>query len=147
MTDLDGEIEKLRAEARHRLDGERELEEKLAGYERELRAPRETETETENENENENENEVAKPKPPSAVQSSLTAQVAEAKAKEAAAKVGSFSTPKLVVLLAVIVFGGWIINNLIGPLVALATLLIICLLGYRFLRWLTTSDPDDDEPS
>ena len=146
MTDVDGELEKLRAEARHRLEGEKELEDKLAAYEREIAPPpRASAASREADEDDVDEVEDVKEKPAEpVVSSSLTAQLAEAKAKETVAKVSSFSTPKLVALLAVIVFGGWIINNLIWPLIGLASLLIVCLLGYRFLRWLS-SGPDDDD--
>jgi hypothetical protein len=142
VTDLDGELEKLRAEARHRLEGERELQEKLAAYEqvdRELRAPPETAPLPDDDEER------AATRPVKTAKASLTAKAAEQTAKEAAERVSSLSTPKLVGGLVALIFAAWIIDRLIAPIVAIAVLAVFVILGYRFLRWITSADEDDDD--
>jgi hypothetical protein len=159
MTDLDGELEKLRAEARHRLEGERELDEKLAGYEREriereLRMPPEPapaaaaadEESDARDDEAPAKAEAAKPestKP--SVTAGLTAAAAERGAKEAATKVSSLSTPKLVGYAIAFIFAAWIVDRLIGPIVAIVVLGILAILGYRLLRWMGAPDDDEDD--
>jgi hypothetical protein len=129
VTDLDGELERMRAETRHRLDSEQELEEKLAAYEKSLaplappRIPEDVE---------EDQEAAEKPAP---AETSVAAKAAGDVAKSAAKKVVGFSTPKLLATVVALFFGAWILERVIGPLVTLAIFAIVVLLGYRLLRW------------
>ena len=135
MTDFDGELERMRVEARHKLEGERELEERLADYERARTEPPAAVPEKKEEAE---EKKVA---PVASVEARLAARTAE----EAAAKVTGLSTPKLLAGLLLLVFGAWIADKLIGPLVAIAVVLILIMLGYRFIKWLGSDEKDEPE--
>ena len=137
--DVDGELERLRAETRHRLEGEKELEDKLAEYE--LAALKAAAPPP-----------AAKAKPAAEERSekpSLEAQLAKSAAgsaaKKAAREVSSLSTPKLLGALLALVFGVWILERLLAPIVALAVLAIVLILGWRFLSWLTSDEKDDDD--
>lgn len=151
MTDLDGELERLRAEARHRLDGERELEEKLASYERELRDPPRVDAVTDDaDDESVEEKRAQAPKKTNPLAASLAAKAAEESARSAAKSVSALSTPRLLAYLVGLIFAAWIVNQLIGPIIALAVLAVFVILGYRFLRWFTSpddggSDGDDED--
>ncbi len=133
MTDLDGELERMRVEARHKLEGERELEDKLADYERKLAPP----TAAVPERDVEDAKEAPKP--------SVEARVAAQAAEHAAEKVTGLSTPKLLAGLLLLVFGAWIAERLIGPVVAIAICLILVVLGYRLIKWLGSDGKDEVE--
>lgn len=147
MTDLDGELEKLRAEVRHRIEGERELEEKLAAYKEAAPLPPETapleDVDSDEDDDEASETKAAEKSP--SLGASLATNTAAETAKKAAKDVSAFSTPKLLVLLVAVVFAAWLIRVLVAPIVALAVLGIVVLLGYRFLRWLTSSAEDDGD--
>lgn len=142
MTDLDGELERLRAEARERLKGEQELADQRAAYEkieRELREPPKSVAKDE-----ESDDEESAP----VASSSLSAKAAEHAAQETAKKVSALSTPKLLVLLVVLAFGAIIVQRIIGPLVTLACLAILLLLAYRGFRWFvggSDAEPDGED--
>lgn len=157
MTDFDGELERMRAETRQRLQDEKELEAKLAEYKTPELPPENVldlvpvkEDEEDEEDEDDEEDEEEKPRPAEkkaegSVATTVAANAAAETAKKAAREVSTFSTTKLVVILVGLVFGAWIIERLIGPIVTLAVLAILVLLGYRLLKWLTT--PSKDEPA
>src|SRR5208282_6926194 len=73
----------------------------------------------------------------------VAASAAAETAKKAAKEVSSFSTAKLLGVLVAVVFGAWIVNALIWPIVVLAVLAILGLLGYRLLKWMAKSDKDE----
>ena len=85
---------------------------------------------------------ITRPEPTKA---GLTVGAAEKAAADAAATVSRLSTPKLLVYFVVLIFGAWIIERLIGPIVAMAVLVIIGILGYRLLKWLATPAPDEKD--
>jgi hypothetical protein len=137
VTDLDGEFERMRAEARHRLESEQELEEKLAHYEAALAPPappREAEAT------DDDEDDAADAKADAAAAAPTTATGLATKAAGDAAKVAArnvlgFSTPKLLATMVLLIFGAWILHSVLGPLVTLGVFAIVVILGYRLLRW------------
>jgi len=137
VTDLDGELERMRVEARHKLEGERELEDKLADYERKLAPPAAAVPERD----------VEEPKeaPKPSVEARVAAHAAEQAAEHAAERVTRLSTPKLLAGLLLLVFGAWIAERLIGPVVAIAICLILVILGYRLIKWLGSDEKDEAE--
>ena len=154
VTDFDGELERMRAETRQRLQDEKELEAKLAEYKTPELPPenvldlvpvKEDEEDEDDEDDEEEKPRPAEKKAEGSVATTVAANAAAETAKKAAREVSTFSTTKLVVILVGLVFGAWIIERLIGPIVTLAVLAILVLLGYRLLKWLTT--PSKDEPA
>jgi hypothetical protein len=142
VTDLDGEVERLRAEARHRLEGERELEEKLAGYEKEV-AARAAPPAAEHAKEDEDEDEEERAAATSAATGGLVTEATKASAKKAASSFLGLSTPSLLAGLVAIIFGVLILERILVPIAGLVVLAIVVLLGYRFFRWFSSDAAED----
>jgi F0F1-type ATP synthase assembly protein I len=145
--DWDRELEKMRAETRQRLDGEKELEAKLAEYKTPELPPENVldRVKDEDDDDDEEDEKPAEKKAEGSLAANVAANAAAESAKKAAREVSTFSTPKLIAILVGLVFGAWIIDRLIGPIVTLVVLAILVLLGYRLLKWLTTPEKEDEK--
>ena len=165
MSDLDAELERLRAETRRRLDEDKRLEQRLEALEQEAlppvdrplpgeasttptgpppaaRAPNGPSS-ARRERSDEDDDESAKDSEASVV-GSLAGRAAKGAVRQVLG--GGLSTPALAtVAVALLVFLA-LLDKIVAPILTLVALVVVLVLLYRFFRWFTSPSSDREDP-
>jgi hypothetical protein len=135
VSELDAEFEKLREEARRRLDADKELEAKIDSF---ARLP-------------EADPQIERPAPvekPREREPDKAFEAAAVAARAAGKRVNKLSTTKLAIAAGVLILTLAVLDKIVAPILGLVILAVIVLLGIRFLRWFTgkpAAAPGDEE--